>query len=65
MERDNPYTTAAISSTYTILTYLIDSGLDTTGPEFGQIMRKVVIKSSDSTFWIRIMTNSDPPLGLD
>jgi len=34
---------ACISSAYTILTYLIDSGLDTAGPEFWQVMRKVVI----------------------
>jgi hypothetical protein len=50
---------------HTILTYLIDSSLYTACPEFGQIMREVVIQSSDSSFWIRVVTDSDPPLRLN
>jgi hypothetical protein len=47
---------------HTILTYLIDSGLYTACPEFGQIMRQVIIQPSDSAFRIRVMTDGDPPL---
>jgi hypothetical protein len=49
----------------TIWSYLINSGLDTTGPEFGQVVREVIIQSSDSTFWIRIVTDGNAPLRLN
>jgi hypothetical protein len=50
---------------HTILTYLIDSSLYTACPESGQIMRKVIIQSSDSALWIGVVTDGDPPLRPD